>query len=320
MIRVYIDSEFDAVRYQRKFEQAVISIGAVACDDQNKELGRFYTLVCPRYFRRLSPIVKKITKLNNEDILSACKLYKVVGQFNDWIDSFLEQDDVRFYSCGPDDRRTLIRNCEIHKIENHYFDRIEDVQKVVSATVKFQNRVISPALSLDDMKAVYGVDGIVEHNALTDAFDLMYIHQRFIANEPQKEDKIIEIVNRKEQKLIESRKKQMERLRKFIKTQFESYPSEYVFIPLFPEVIKEFQQWEMREKAAYIHWRDDDYLLDDGIYPYTKIRIWMKLDLDDEIPSVYLRFVHNEKDVVKKYSLNYRNATMVEKILKRALA
>ena len=31
MIQVYIDAEFDAVRYQKRFEQAVISFGAVAC-------------------------------------------------------------------------------------------------------------------------------------------------------------------------------------------------------------------------------------------------------------------------------------------------
>ena len=206
----------------------------------------------------------------------------------------LQDDDVVFYSCGPDDRRTLIRNCEIHKISNHYFNRIEDLQKVISATIKFQDKIISPALSLDDMKSVYGVDGIVEHNALTDAIDLMHIHNNFLNHVPQKEDKIAEIVNRKEQKIIESRKKQMERLRKFIKAQFEPYPNDYIFIPLLPEIIKEFQQWETREKSAYIHWRDQDYLHDDGIYPYSKLRLWMKLGLDDEIPSVYLRFVHNE--------------------------
>ena len=47
MIQVYIDAEFDAVRYQKRFEQAVISFGAVACR-QKQMLDTFYTLVRPR--------------------------------------------------------------------------------------------------------------------------------------------------------------------------------------------------------------------------------------------------------------------------------
>ena len=42
MIQVYIDAEFDAVRYQKRFEQAVISFGAVACR-QKQMLDTFYT-------------------------------------------------------------------------------------------------------------------------------------------------------------------------------------------------------------------------------------------------------------------------------------
>ena len=55
-------------------------------------------------------------------------------------------------------------------------------------------------------------------------------------------------------------------------------------------------------------------------YPYDELQLWMKIDLQDEMSSVSLRFLHRQKDVVKKYPLHYRNATMVEAILKRVLA
>ena len=319
MIRVYIDAEFDAVKYQKKFEQAVISIGAIACDEQ-RVIDDFYTLVCPKYFKRLSPVIKRITKLRNEDILSSDSLHVVSLRFQKWLESIGSIEDMKFYSCGPDDRRTLMRNCDIHEIDGHIYDRIEDLQKVISATIKFQNQIVSPALSLDDMKAVYDVDGIVEHNALTDAIDLMHIHMKYLDQYPQNQKKIIEIVNRKEQKRIESRKKQIERLRLFIKKQFASYPKGFVEIPLWPEIIKEFQEWEEREQYTFLHWRKEHYIHENTIYSYKMIRIWMKVDMEDEIPSVHVRFVHQNDEFMKKYPLSYRNATMIEKIYRRVLA
>ena len=37
-------------------------------------------------------------------------------------------------------------------------------------------------------------------------------------------------------------------------------------------------------------------------YPYDELQLWMKIDLQDEMPSVSLRFLHRQKDVVKKIS------------------
>ena len=77
------------------------------------------------------------------------------------------------------------------------FDRIQDLQKEISATVKFQNKIISPSLSLDDMKLIYDIQGAVDHNALNDAKDLMYIHQRYLDGNAQNAQRILDIVNRK---------------------------------------------------------------------------------------------------------------------------
>lgn len=213
-----------------------------------------------------------------------------------------------------------MKNCAIHHIDGALFDRIQDLQKEISATVKFQNKIISPSLSLDDMKLIYDIQGAVDHNALNDAKDLMYIHQRYLDGNAQNAQRILDIVNRKEAKQQEVRRKQNERLRTMMIQQFQKYPKEFVKIPLLPEVIEQFQLWEDRETRTHMHWKRKKFIQGEMCYPYDELQLWMKIDLQDEMPSVSLRFLHRQKDVVKKYPLHYRNATMVEAILKRVLA
>ena len=98
------------------------------------------------------------------------------------------------------------------------------------------------------------------------------------------------------------------------------YPKEFVKIPLLVEVIEQFQLWENRESSAYMHWKKDSYVLDNSRYPYEELKLWMKIDLYDKLPSIQIKFIHHEKECVRKYELNYRNATMVEKIMKRAIS
>lgn len=45
----------------------------------------------------------------------------------------------------------------------------------------------------------------------------------------------------------------------------------------------------------------------------------MRIDIEHEIPSVTLRFQSGDTTLEKKYLLQYRNATIVENILKRML-
>lgn len=316
MIRVYVDAEFDAVRYKNRFEQAIISIGAVISND-SKKIDEFYSLVCPKYFKKLSPVVKRITQLKNEDILTAPNLYTVIHNFMNWLSIYGKIENMEFYACGPDDKRTLLSNCKIHNIESYFIEQIQDLQKEISRCVYFQNKIVSPTLSLDDMKLIYDVKGKVIHNALTDALDLMHIHDKYLNGNLQNKQSIIDIVNRKEEKRIASRKKQIERLRKLLTEQFELYPKDFIKISLLPEVIEQFQLWENRESSAYVHWRKNSYIIDNVIYPYKDLEIWMKIDLLDELPSVHIKFKHREEESIRKYELNYKNSTMIEKIMKR---
>ena len=61
MHHVYIDNEFDAVRIEGRNMQQVIALGAVICDAQYEEIGRYYALIRPMGFQRLSYHVRRMT-------------------------------------------------------------------------------------------------------------------------------------------------------------------------------------------------------------------------------------------------------------------
>lgn len=319
MYHIYIDAEFDAVRINRKFYQMVISLGAVMVDQQGIQLDTFYALVKPYNFKRLTNVVKRMTKLHDDLILQAESLLCVEAQFKQWIASFVrEKDMVTLYSFGPDDRRTITQNClALHIDEEGLFARVVDLQKSLSATVSHQGRMISNTLSLDDMKAVYEIAGVVDHNALSDAIDLMKIHQAVLRNQQPSEQKIMEIVNRKIQKAAEVQEKQRKKLCMLMRQRFQQFPHLSVDVIFVPEVIEQFRLWEDRDEQFQIHWKKTSMYMEKQEYPYASLQMNMDVDIKDTVPYVTLVFMYEEEHYTKKYLLNYRNATMVENILRR---
>lgn len=184
MVHIYIDAEFDAVRINGRHCQMVVSLGAVLKKEEHEET--FYSLVCPKNFKRLTSVVRKMTHLKDRDIREAESFPVVLKSFMQWLQPYV-QDSCNVYSFGPDDRRTLLQECERHRVDSTLFQEIIDLQKKISATVIFQNALVSPTLSLDDLKTAYDIEGAVEHNALTDAHDLMRIHQASLKRRPNPE-------------------------------------------------------------------------------------------------------------------------------------
>lgn len=318
MNHVYIDTEFDAVRYHQRFQQAIISIGAVIVNDDLQQLATFYALVKPQYFVKLSPVVKRMTHLNDSEILAAKSLEEVVKEFLAWLSAYeTDLNALQLYGYGPDDRRTLMKNCEIHNVSSEVFKKIIDLQKMISCHVLFQERIVSTTLSLEDLKAAYAIEGIVDHNALSDAIDLMKIHVKYVLKEPVCEENVAAIMNRKIQKEIEGKRKQALKLKRLMKERFRNVPKEYIAIPICPEVVEHFQAWEERISSFPMKWQDTMMKLEHIEYEYCYLTVQMKVDTLDEIPSVTLHFQYHEDKFTRKFPLQYRNATIVENILKQ---
>lgn len=317
MIHIYLDAEFDAVRIQKKFQQAIISLGAVMLDQEGTIIDEFYSLVKPMAFKRLSHVVYKMTHLQNEEIQQANELPIVMAQFLRWIHTYEEDmDKVSFYSFGPDDRRTLIQNCHYYDLDGEFFSRMKDLQKELSPKVKFQDQIISPTLSLDDLKSVYAIQGAVDHNALSDARDLMEVHCAYCLGKQQDSTQIVAIVNRKIAKQQEVAKKQRQRLARVMKERFEAYPKRLKIL-CYPEVIDQFRMIKERDHTFSLRFKEDHMVMDGDSYYYNDMKMVLELKLEDENPYVLLDISYHGRQLQKQFLLTYRNATMIEDIIKR---
>lgn len=178
-MQIYLDAEFDSISIEKAHYQMIISIGAVMVDHHNC-YKYFYSLVKPHHFKRLSRVVKKLTQLEDEDIASSASFAQVMQNFREWISTNVEDmRKVKIYSFGPDDKRTLLSNAHLVSYDcEDLFGNLIDLQKELSLQVQYEKHILSPTLSLEDLKYVYDIEGKVHHNALDDAIDLMQIHNQ----------------------------------------------------------------------------------------------------------------------------------------------
>ena len=94
-------------------------------------------------------------------------------------------------------------------------------------------------------RQAYDIEGAVEHNALTDAHDLMRIHQASLKRNPNPEA-VRGIVERKLAKQQEVARKQQEKLFHIMKERFSPYDTLECSITLYPEIVEQFHLWEER--------------------------------------------------------------------------
>lgn len=321
MYDLYVDAEFDAIRLEGKFQQAIISIGAVLCDDSHQEVDTFYALVHPDGFRRLTSVVRRMTQLKDQDIVNAASLKAVLIQMRRWLLNYIQQaDEIQVYSFGPDDKRTLCTRCaQLHIDERGLFSSMIDLQKLISASVLYEQAIVSPTLSLDDLKYSYQIEGAVDHNALKDAQDLMKVHVAYLNKQGPDAMHVKAIVERKRQKQEETKRRQQEKLKRMMQERFRDFPQKEIRVPLYPEVIEQFQLWAERDRQVHIHWKQDNLMVANTSYAYASLQVTMQLHLQ-EVPSLCLRLCDEKSYVEKTYLLMYRNATMIETILKRVIA
>lgn len=317
MIHIYLDAEFDAVKINHKFQQAIISLGAVAIGENQKQLDTFYSLVRPMHFRRLNPIVCRMTHLSNQQIANAKDLKQVMTAFLAWIKRYEKNiTQVCFYSCGPDDRRTLLQNCRYYEIDGEFFSDMKDLQKEISAHVLYHDQIISPALSLDDLKSVYAIQGTVDHNALSDAIDLKCVHQAYCQGKQQDSTEIANIVKRKIAKQEEAKKRQQKRAAMVLRERFQQIPK-HISLLFYPEILEQLRLLKERDPDFPFSFRKKGIMFEQNCYPYEDVQASIRILLEEEFPAFFLCFETEAEKIEKKILLTYRNATMIENIMKR---
>lgn len=169
----FLDAEYLCGRIKSGSVEDVISIGIVITDPEFNELDRYYSTVKLMRGHKLTPVIIKLTGLTNE-MLKKAPDYETV--FTELV-KLVKKHHVGKICVWGGDKTSFVRDFNRRHIENplsrdiqRFINTFENIQKDVSLEITGQ---LDSGLSLADMKTICGLDGAVEHNALSDAVDLL---------------------------------------------------------------------------------------------------------------------------------------------------
>lgn len=152
----------DAVK-NKNCPNEIIEIGAVKVNEKFEITDTFQSFVKPTVYKKLSPIIKKKTRITYKDVYSSRRFNAVIKSFREW----LGEDGYVLYSWGQCDLVDLRRNCRCHHIKPNWLTHFKDLQKefgIKYETDKGMNCSLKRALEFMDIEL-----GDQLHRALVDA-------------------------------------------------------------------------------------------------------------------------------------------------------
>ncbi|NLP13456.1 MAG: exonuclease domain-containing protein [Clostridium sp.] len=159
---IVYDLELNSKPFKSRIPNEIIEIGAIKLDDNLCKIDTFSSFIKPKYFNKLFSVVKRKTKILQEDINKADCFKDVVNRFIRWVGK-----DYILISWGHDDVHHLSINCRYHRMKTSWLKRNIDIQKQFSA---INNMPPGQRYSLENALSLMGLE--VEeklHRALNDA-------------------------------------------------------------------------------------------------------------------------------------------------------
>ena len=185
--QAFLDAEYLSARYKKTSIEDVISVGVIITNPAHEELDRFYSTVRLRPGHKLPPLITELTGLTDEDLEFAPTYEDVMTE----LIAMIRKHQVGKICVWGGDKNSFQRDYESRNLEKplkrsvaKFISTIENIQKEVSLDV---TEGLDANLSLADMKTICGLGGVVEHNALSDAEDMLNCI-RIIENDEMKYD------------------------------------------------------------------------------------------------------------------------------------
>ncbi|SFH72388.1 Exonuclease [Pseudobutyrivibrio sp. OR37] len=171
--QAFLDAEYLSARYKKGSIEDVISVGIIITNPEHEELDRYYSTVRLRPGHKLPPLISELTGLTNEDLEFAPEYETVMTE----LIAMIRKYQVGKICVWGGDKNSFQRDYESRELEKplkrsvgKFISTIENIQKEVSLDV---TDGLDANLSLADMKTICGLGGVVEHNALSDAEDML---------------------------------------------------------------------------------------------------------------------------------------------------
>lgn len=312
-MELYYDAEFDAVRKDGRWRQCLISIGIIAAENGEVK-DSFYSLIKPRQFQRLTRVVRKMTQLNNEDILRAASFAQVMARVESFLARYMKDDSSTLYSFGPDDKRTIVEHAQ-HENTAYpkMFDQSVDLQRRLSRSIMWQGKMVSPALSLDDLKRIYAIAGAVGHNALSDALDLMRIHEASRHGMVNRQE-IAQIYAYKQQRLLEGKKRQYEHMLNLLHQRYDAYDKLTKQIVFYPDVIEALKLLFKRGESGGVAFEQRGIMVQGKVLFYDQINVTFQWHMKQKEPYVSFHYDTPKGNWVSSIVLSGRNATVLQDV------
>ena len=171
--QAFLDAEYLSARYKKSSIEDVISVGMIITNPAHEELDRFYSTVQLRPGRKLPPLITELTGLTDDDLEFAPAYEDVMTELIQRIRKF----QVGKICVWGGDKNSFQRDYESRSLEKplkrsvaKFISTFENIQKEVSLDI---TGGLDANLSLADLKTICGFGGLVEHNALADAEDML---------------------------------------------------------------------------------------------------------------------------------------------------
>ena len=137
---IIFDLEFNSVKIPDtdKHINEIIEIGAVKLDSNLNEIGSFNSTVKPQFSKKLNSYVKKLTHIQEKELLNAKPFEVVISKFIDWCNI---DDNTVFLTWSDTDLHVLVENySEILKREKvDFIKKYTDLQKYIQTFIKTEN-------------------------------------------------------------------------------------------------------------------------------------------------------------------------------------
>ena len=171
--QAFLDAEYLSARYKKSSIEDVISVGIIITNPAHQELDRFYSTIQLRPGHKLPPLITELTGLTNDDL-------EFAPAYEDVMTELIKL--IRKYQVGKicvwgGDKNSFQRDYESRFLEKplkrsvaKFISTFENIQKEVSLDI---TGGLDANLSLADMKTICGLGGHMEHNALSDAEDML---------------------------------------------------------------------------------------------------------------------------------------------------
>lgn len=187
----FVDFEFTCFDKFVEDSTELLSIGAVVVEKEKLNIiDDFYLTAKPVHNSELSQFCKDLTKLSQEEINRSKSSIVVVNTFIDYLDFY---NVKQVYTFGSTDARSLILDSQHHKSNKrkshivHLAKMLIDAQQEIIETYFRIYCTRLPEIGLNEMMRVVGINRVVRHHALYDAYDLAEVWNKIRKTQIQPE-------------------------------------------------------------------------------------------------------------------------------------